>query len=194
MSVFSKLLFFSVACLSWMMVNFLNHNPCMLSWPGVFQFGIFLSVALSESRYIFAFGPSSIPCYSFQCCLSFRLFYNDFYVPIFCSKIVLLPSRSVVGISSHLFPLLAGRIFFCCFGMFYFVCIVWSYRDIFLVFLRQYLLIHLFVCSNCATLLFSTQHILAFFFYLSILLVVEAFLFVLAVWFLILVWISVHVL
>ena len=38
----------------------------MPSYPGVFQFGIFFIVALSESRRIFASGPLSISCNSFS--------------------------------------------------------------------------------------------------------------------------------
>ena len=33
--------------------------------PGIFQFGVYLSVALSESRCIFAFNPSLSPCNAF---------------------------------------------------------------------------------------------------------------------------------
>ena len=71
----------------------------------------------------------------FPCCLYIRFVYNYLYISIFCSKIVLLPSHSVEGMSSHLSPLFAGRIFFCCFGMSCLVCIVWSYPDIFSVIL-----------------------------------------------------------
>ena len=40
-------------------MNFLNQKPCIPSWPGVFQFDTFLSVVLSKSVCILAFGPSS---------------------------------------------------------------------------------------------------------------------------------------
>ena len=40
-SVSCNHLFISIASLSWMELNFLNQYPCMLSWFGVFQFGIF---------------------------------------------------------------------------------------------------------------------------------------------------------
>ena len=36
-----KHLFISRPSLSWMEVDFLNHKPCIPSWPGVFQFDIF---------------------------------------------------------------------------------------------------------------------------------------------------------
>ena len=52
-------LFISNASLSWIEVNFLNQKPCILSWPGVFQFDTFLSVVLSKSVCISAFGPCS---------------------------------------------------------------------------------------------------------------------------------------
>ena len=56
------------------------------------------------------------------------------FVSIFCSEIVLFPCHPVVGMSSCILLLLAGRIFFRCFGMSCFVCIVLSCLDIFLVF------------------------------------------------------------
>ena len=40
------------ANLLWMKLIFLNQNPYIPSWAGVFQFAIFLSVALRVSRYI----------------------------------------------------------------------------------------------------------------------------------------------
>ena len=72
---------------------------------------------------------------SFLWCLSIRHVCYDLYFPIFCSKIILLPSHSVVGMSSNLLPLLAARIFFRCFGVSCFVCIVRSYLGIILVFI-----------------------------------------------------------
>ena len=57
-------LFISSASLSRIVVNFLNQNPCIPSWLGVFQFDIFC-VILSESMCSSAFGPSSSPSNSF---------------------------------------------------------------------------------------------------------------------------------
>ena len=54
-------LFISSASLSWMEVNFLNQNPCIPSWLGVFLFDIFFSVFLRSSMYISALEPSSGP-------------------------------------------------------------------------------------------------------------------------------------
>ena len=51
----------SCASLSWMEVNFLNQNPYIPPYPGVFQFDIFFSVFLSSSMCISALGPSSSP-------------------------------------------------------------------------------------------------------------------------------------
>ena len=79
-----------------MEVNFLNQYLSMPSWPGVFQLATFLSVAQSESRFIFAFGPSSSHFNFFPCCLSIQLFCYILFVPIFCSKIVLLPYRFLI--------------------------------------------------------------------------------------------------
>ena len=58
--------------------KFLNQNPCMPSWPGVFQFGIF-SVILSESKCIFAFSLSSSPSASFP----LLLIHSAFFVVVF---------------------------------------------------------------------------------------------------------------
>ena len=83
----------------------------MLSWSGVFLFGTFMNIALSESRCIFAFGPSSSLLTLFPCYLSIRLFYYALFVPIFCSEIVLFLCYPVVGMSSCILPLHASRIF-----------------------------------------------------------------------------------
>ena len=77
-SVSCRHLFISIASLSRMEVNIWNQNPCMPSGPGVFQFGTLLSVVLSESMSIFAFGPSSSPSNSFPMLLIFSAF-------VFCS-------------------------------------------------------------------------------------------------------------
>ena len=59
----SRHLFISVARLSWMEVSFfLNQNPSIPSWPGVFQFD---SVVLSEWMCIFVFCSPSSPFNSF---------------------------------------------------------------------------------------------------------------------------------
>ena len=53
----------------------------------------------------------------FPYCLSIQLFCYVLFVPIFCCKIVLFPFRLVVVMSFWILSLLAGWIFFCCFGM-----------------------------------------------------------------------------
>ena len=58
------------------------------------------------------------------CYLSIRLFYYDLSVLILFSKIVLLSLYPVVGLSSRIHPLLAGKIFCCCLEMSCFFCIV----------------------------------------------------------------------
>ena len=152
----SKHLFISIASLSLKEGNFLNHYPCMSSWPGVFRFGTFLSFAQSESMCIFTEDPSSSPCNSF-----FILFiYSDFLWCSLCSHVLLqncFAFHPVIGMSSCI---LAGRIFFRCFGMSCFVCIIWSCLDIFCSsYFRQYLLIYfqeLFVLIF--VLLFISRH------------------------------------
>ena len=59
-------LFIWIASISLIEVNFLNQYPCIPSWPSVLQFSTFLSVALNESRGIFALGPSSSSCSYFS--------------------------------------------------------------------------------------------------------------------------------
>ena len=88
-----KHLLSSRASLSWMDVNFLNQNPCMPSWPGVFQFSTFLLVALSDSRCL----STSVLSFFFHVFLSFQLFCYVLPVPISYSKIILLPLHPVVG-------------------------------------------------------------------------------------------------
>ena len=91
-----------------------------------------MSVALSESRYIFGLNPSSRSDIFFLCFLSILLCYLCFRI---CSKIVLCPCYWVDGMSLCIIPLLAGRIFFRCFGTSSFVSVVISIRNIVLVFL-----------------------------------------------------------
>ena len=133
MSFSSKHLFILIASLSWMEVNFLNQNSCMLWRPGVFQFGNFLGVTLIASMWIFTFRLSSSFCNSFFISFIYSAFCYDPSIPIFCSKIVLPPLHLVAGLSLHFLSLHADRIFFRCFEMSYFVCIVWSCHGIFLI-------------------------------------------------------------
>ena len=89
-----------------MEVDFLNQNPGIPSCPGVFQFDILFSVFLSS--------------YAFS-------------VAIFSSKIVRFLWRLVVGMFlCHALPVV-DRIFFRCFGMSCFVCIVLLFVDISLI-------------------------------------------------------------
>ena len=134
-------------------------------------FRTFLSVTLCESKCIFILRASSSPCTFFPCCLSSRISCYLLSVPIFCSKIVLLPLHPVIGMYSCILPRLAGRIFIRSFGMSCFVCIVWSCQDIFSVSLLMPVpsdLLLRVVFFNCVTLFFSSQHISAFVLCLSI--------------------------
>ena len=124
---------------------------------------VFLGECCSEwIEVFFAFEPSSSPYNSFSMFTRLDFLLWSLYVPIFCSKTVLLSSHSVVGMSSHLVSLLAGGIFFRCFGMSCFVCIVWSFWS---SFFRQYLLIHLFDVYLLFSLCCFCLPILAFFFF-----------------------------
>ena len=135
MGVFSLVIYWciSVSCkhlfifsLSWIDVKFLNQNPWMPARPGVLQFRIFFCGALSESRWMFALGSSSS---------IWKLFFHGAFQFGFFIKIPPFPhfdqnllSHPVARMSSHISPLLAGRIFFRWFGMscFFLYCLVTS--------------------------------------------------------------------
>ena len=82
-------LFISNARMSWMEGDFLNQKPCIPSWPAVCQFYIFLSVTLSISVCIYAFGFSSSH-FSYLVILfidpSFSLCLSLLLLPYFCPK------------------------------------------------------------------------------------------------------------
>ena len=90
-----------------------------------FPVWLFLNVTLSELR-----------CNSF----SMSFIHLVFLLCSFCSRFLLQNcfvsfASTVVGMYSCILHLLAGRIFFHCFRMTCFICIVWSCLSIFLVFL-----------------------------------------------------------
>ena len=84
----------------------------MPSWPGVFEFGTFSSVALSNSRCMSALGSFSRPLILFLCNLSIGSFCNVLSVLIFFSKFVLLPLHPIVGLSSGILHRHFAGIFF----------------------------------------------------------------------------------
>ena len=102
---------------------FKNQNPCIPSWLGVFQFGTFLSVVLSESRCMSVSRHSSSPCNPF-----FMLFIglSVIFFPIFPSKTVLLPLHLVVSLSPCIPHLLVSKFFFVIFEMFCLCCFTLS--------------------------------------------------------------------
>ena len=92
---------------------------------------IILSVILSTSVCISAFGPSSSPSSSLVILLIHSALLLCLSVAIFLSKIVgSLLHPVVVIFYCHLLPIV-DRIFFHCFGMSCFVCIVLPFVDIF---------------------------------------------------------------
>ena len=82
-----KHLFNSIARLSWIAVNYLNQNPCMPLWPGVFQFSIFL-VLFWVNRCVFS---SSVLLWVlstlFPYCLSIWLFYKFSWLSLLALKL-----------------------------------------------------------------------------------------------------------
>ena len=102
----------------------------------VFQFVIFLSVALSPSGYMFTWGLSP----SIWNSVSMLFIYSAFLLWYFRSYILLqifLPlSHLVVNMASPNIPLIVDRMFLSCFGTSCFVYILCSCLGIFLVLFR----------------------------------------------------------
>ena len=128
-----RYLFISSASLSWIEANFLNQNLCIPLCPGFFPVWYLFSVFLSSLMCISAFGPSS----SSSSSLAISFIHSAFLLCFFGCHIF-VQNRSVslvVGMFlCHGLPIV-DRIFFRCFGMSCFVCIVLPFVDISLVFL-----------------------------------------------------------
>ena len=104
----------------------------MQAWFRRFTIWYFFDIALSEWTYIS--GSSSRTCNSF----SMLFIHSAFLLCSFRSHILFqnfgVSFHPIVGISSCILYLLAGRSIFLCFGMSCFVWIVWPCLGIFLVF------------------------------------------------------------
>ena len=120
----------------------------MPSWFGVFQF-VFCFLFCSEwielyfrlrasfeflKLFILFFHPFGFFCYVFS-------------VLIYCSKIVLLPLHLTVGMSLWIILLFADRIYFHCFEMPCFVCLICS--GFFSLFIPKYDFIFLLSYQSC---------------------------------------------
>ena len=131
----------------------------MPSRPGVFQFAIFLSVALSPCMSPGGLLRTFITL--FPCCLSIRLFCYDLSVPIFCSKIFLALSHPVVDMASLILSLIVGWIFFVVLERPVLSCL-----DIFLAFLLSFVFFgwspHVFFSSSCSAFPVSSVNFLMF--------------------------------
>ena len=133
-------LFISSANLPWMEVNILNQQPCIPSWPPIFQFDILFSVVLSKSMCISVLGPSSSPSSSLV-----TLFIHSPF-SLYFSGCHIFSQNHTVSLTSgcwYVFPVV-DRIFFRCFGKACFVCIVLPFVDISLIFLLSSALSSLF--------------------------------------------------
>ena len=95
--------------MSWIDVSFLNQNPWMPSWPGVFYFVTCLSITLSESRCMFSSG-SSFSLYNSFFMLFIHLAFLICSILISCSNFFLFPLYPVNHLSLHFFHWL-GKIF-----------------------------------------------------------------------------------
>ena len=140
-----KYLFISSATLSWMEVNFLNQNPCIVFHRGLaFSSSKLFSIVLSKSMCISAFGPSSSPLNSFVMLFIHSASSLCFLVAVFQSKIVRFLLHPVAGMFlCNLLPVV-DRIIFRWYGMFCFVCNVFPFVDISLIFLFSPVLSGLF--------------------------------------------------
>ena len=169
MSVSCRHLNISIGSMSWMEVNFLTSIHVCHYVQTFSNLVLFFRVTLNESRCIFAFGPSSSPSNSFPMLFIHSAFLLCSLRSYICSKIVLFPYHTVVGMCWCIHPLLADRIFFLCFGMSCFVCIVLFCRYLFSLpsFASNFWFISFF-CIVCFYFLscffFSSQHVPAFFF------------------------------
>ena len=93
--------------------EFLKQYPCTPSWPDIFQFGTFLSIALSQSMCIFTLCPILCTSNSFPMLLiqsAFLLCFLPSHILLWFFIIQFLVCGSCIQ------PLLAARIFFRCFG------------------------------------------------------------------------------
>ena len=140
----------------------------MPSWLGVFQFGIFLALFWVNRSVFLLSNLPRVRVTLWPCCFSFRLFCYDLFVPIFASKIVLVPCHLIIGKSLCILSLTFQFNFFLrSFRTSCFECIVWSSVDI--IFLPSFASIFWFisssciVCFNCVAFFFFS-HIPVFFF------------------------------
>ena len=154
-------LFLVLVCGEWKWISWTRNH--------VFHHGLAFSsliffVVLRKSMCISAFGPSSSLSNFFHHIVYPFGFFKCVLVAIFYSKIVRFLLHLVIGIfSCHLFPLV-DRIFFRCFGMSCFFCIVLPFVDIYLIFLISPVLFSsCFVIFSCVAFSFLSLHVPASF-------------------------------
>ena len=157
--------FLVLVCREWRWISWTRNH--------VFDHGlalsclIFFNVVSSKSMCISAFGHSSSPSNSFVILLMHSGISLCFLVAIFLTKIVWFLLHLVVGMFwGHLLPFVGG-IFFRCFGMFCFVCIVLPFVNIFLIFLLSPVIFGLFpqyciIIFSCVAFFFLSLHVPAF--------------------------------
>ena len=93
--------------------KFLKQYQCMPSWPGVIEFSTFLSFALSDSRYIFAFAPSSSPSNSFLMLLINSIFFLMFFsFPYFASNFFVSLYINIITYTLRIFHISFSRFSF----------------------------------------------------------------------------------
>ena len=150
----------------------------------VFLIWYFLNVSLSESRCMFAVGPSSYSSHSV-----FILFiHSEFLWYSFCSifyKKFLFLLHSFVDLCLCTIQQFVGRIFLSLFGMSCFICVTWSCQGTICIFYFAYIIIfinffHLYCQTRLPLLCFWSFHSIMFL-YILLSLVFFFFFFLLAV-------------
>ena len=115
-----------------MEVNFENQKPCIPSWPAFSSLIFFLFYFFSKSMCISVFGPFSSTSSSLVILFIHSAFLLCFFwLPYFCPKSFGFFCIRLLAC----FRVIVDRIFFRCFGMSCFVCIVLPFVDISLIFL-----------------------------------------------------------
>ena len=143
------------------------RKPLIVSkYAWSFPIWYFLSVGLSKSKCIFAFGPSSSPCNSFPSCLSIRISVMIYTVSYFTQKLFCFTCiRLYVCLRTYLrveFFTLFCNVPFCLYSLILYCHLfnVLSFNSTFC-----FISLRCIVCSNCVALLFSSHLIRTFYFY-----------------------------
>ena len=95
---------------SWIDRTFFNQNPCIPSYPIVFQFSTFLSTVFRESTAMFVSGPSYCPWSYFTLLFFYSAFV--FLLPNFNLKLFCFLLHLIVALYTRVLFQVVGWIFF----------------------------------------------------------------------------------